>query len=403
VNAAGLGQGTLPRVDLASSPALRRVDSFLFAAALSCAVTANTAFFEEFTSSRLLIALLFLLVVQVCRLPLLLVTGETVLYLAFLTYLTISLIWTPDTVLGLNTIFPGADFVVLMVMYGSMFRWHDLHSTIVGALAGFWLCALAYAARTGYPLSIPEDFSYNAYAAMYFHGLFLTLLYAWNTGRKFVPLMMSLVLLLHIAATTSIKTSLGILLGIAVIALFYRRDLFKLVGRFGAYIAAGLVGLTYLVLANDFVIDRLKYGYARLEIGLKVLAAREDQQGYQGFDERAMWLKEGLRLWRENPVFGHGVEAFRVPFGITSHSTPVDLLYNSGLIGLGLFYAVFAVFTLRVWRLRGRPGTGLRSILFGCLVLYASVTLSGTVFYLSFIGAFFGIAIALLERQRAAD
>jgi O-antigen ligase len=151
------------------------------------------------------------------------------------------------------------------------------------------------------------------------------------------------------------------------------------------------------------VLARLTFAYERLAIGLQVLQAREDISGYSGFNEREFWMQEGLRGWSMNPLFGQGVEAFRAPYGITSHSTPVDLLYNTGLIGFCLFYAIFISLA---WRLLIRPGNhdvAMRAVLLVATAVYGFITLSGTVFYLSFMGAFLGVSCALLRPRPSRD
>lgn len=112
-----------------------------------------------------------------------------------------------------------------------------------------------------------------------------------------------------------------------------------------------------------------------------------------------MWLERGIRGWLENPLFGHGVEAFRAQFGITSHSTPTDLLYNSGLIGLVLFYSVFVSLVRRLWLRRDANPFGVDPLILGALVCLGSITLSGTMHYNSFLAATVGIASSLLAKH----
>jgi len=151
-------------------------------------------------------------------------------------------------------------------------------------------------------------------------------------------------------------------------------------------------------MSNDDLQKVLERGVTRVSIGLSVLQSREDQPGYTAFQYRTIWEREGLSGWLENPVFGYGVEAFRYEFGITSHSTPIDLLYNSGLIGVMLFYGTFGSLAQRLWRVRGVNTRSMGAVIFGTLVCYAFITLSAAMYTNTYLAAFFGLSSQILRR-----
>lgn len=376
-----------------------RMEAALLSCALSFGLVTSTTFVETFTSSHLLIVLLMLLLVQVLRRPRLFFSVECGLYGLLTLYLFVTMLWAPVPVLGLGSLFHATDFMIIMVMFGSLILTDEPRSVIGGALAGFAAGAGIYAMATGFPFRVPADFSYNAMALMYLFGLMLALLYGWMSGsRVLVPLLVA-VIFMHVVATTSIKTNLGVLLGIVAAAGIFRRQVGSAIRRHIVLLGAGFAVIAYLVLSNETVMGRMELAFDRLKVGLEVLWAREDQSGYSGFDERAYWMREGIAGWTRSPVFGHGVEAFRGDYGITSHSSPIDLLYNSGLIGFMLFYAVLVATAYRCfgWRTEAEPG--LRAILLLGLVAHGFTTFSGIVFYTSSFGAFMGIAGALLLRR----
>jgi hypothetical protein len=368
----------------------------VLAGAVSLAVTMSAIYFEEFTTSRLLIVLLLLFFVQLLRSPVVVITREIGLYASLVAYLSISLLWTPDPVLGLNTIFPAFDFLVVSLSYASLVRNTDVRAVVTGALTGLIAGALVFAVQSHFPFSVPVDFSYNAFAMMYFGGLILTLLVGVTTRSRLPVLLLAIVFVAHVTATTSIKTNLGIVVGALAVVVLRRQEAWSLLRRFAVPLALGVCALVYSVLSNPLVMARLQYAFDRLWIGLEVLQTREDHAGYTGFNERAEWARAGLAAWRLNPVFGHGVEAFRVPFGITSHSTPIDLLYNTGLIGLLLFYGMLASLALRCIGSPARSLPGVRAaVLFG-VTAFAFISLSGTLFYQTFLAILVGIGSGIL-------
>jgi hypothetical protein len=201
--------------------------------------------------------------------------------------------------------------------------------------------------------------------------------------------------MLHIVATTSIKTNLGIVLGIAAAAVMYFGFVGQLIRRRALmlFFLAGVIGIA--IASNLALRDTISRGGQRVLIGVQVLQARDDVAGYSGFEERGYWKQQGIAGWRSNPVFGSGVEAFRSDYGITSHSTPIDLLYNFGLIGFVLFYSIFASLIWRILHVAGRQQSGQRSLILGGAICYLFVSLSATMHYDIFMGAFVGISVAL--------
>ncbi len=234
---------------------------------------------------------------------------------------------------------------------------------------------------------------------MYLFGLFVTLMYACFRRSTAVLLAIAVVIMLHIVATTSIKTNLGIVLGFVAGGIMYFRHFGRLLRRKVLLLIVLVGGLGFAVASNDALVDKMESGVQRVLVGVKVLQARDDVAGYSAFEQRDYWRQVGIDGWKQNPVFGYGVEAFRDDYGITSHSTPIDLLYNYGLIGLVLFYGVFASLFWRLLRLHSRRVSSQRALIFAGVVCYVFVSLSGTVHSNMFLAAFIGISAGLLTSQ----
>jgi O-antigen ligase len=273
----------------------------------------------------------------------------------------------------MNTLLPAVNCILVMIFFGSLMSFHNVPTALAGALCGFMACAALYTITEGFPFSYPEEFSYNAIAGMYLFGLFITLMYScFRRSNSFVLTGIAIVIMAHIVATTSIKTNLGIAIGLVAAAIMYPGHFGRLLRRriIALIILAGV--LVFAIASNDLLVDQMDRGVQRVLVGVQVLQTRENSAGYSAFAERDYWKRAGIDGWKQNPVFGYGTEAFRDDYGITSHSTPIDLLYDHGLIGL---------------------------VLFGGVVCYVFVSLSGTVHYNSFLAAFIGIGSALLARH----
>jgi len=223
---------------------------------------------------------------------------------------------------------------------------------------------------------------------MYLFGLFSVLLFGWYTRLKWLSLIIALVIMVHIAATTSIKTNLGIVLGAVAAAVMYAATFLRVLRRNVVALSIVAAALVFAVISNDALLERLQIGVDRVSHGVEILQRREDVVGNTSFNDRAGWQSLGVEGWLRSPLFGNGVEAFRLDNGVTSHSTPIDLLYNSGVIGFLAFYAMFVSLGLRLVQVRGLALGSLPSLIFGGLVCYLFITLSGTMHYNTFMAIF---------------
>jgi len=372
----------------------------------SMAVTAN-AFADVSHPLRLAFVLLLLIGMHLLVIPKLWLSRELKIYAAFVGYTLLSLFWTRDIPLAMNTLTLIINFALILILFGALGWYHNRRAVITGMLGGFLVAATAYTLTERFPFTYPEGFSYNSIATMYLFGLFITIIYGWCTRRAVIPIAMSLVLILLIAATTSIKTNLGIALGAVIAGMVYFRHFIRAMRKtLIVFLAIGLL-IGFAIYSNDALFERIDAGADRVNLGIQVLMARGDVSSGTTLDVRKRWEREGLNGWLQNPIFGFGVEGFRTDYGITSHSTPVDLLYNFGLIGFGLFYATLISVVWRVGRATGPAISELRPFLLGLLSCYFFITLSGTMYYDALLAAFVATSAALLRpvtsRMRVAE
>jgi O-antigen ligase len=376
---------------------LRTFSSFCLAFAAGLLVTVN-AFSEESHNLRFgaaMVALIFIHALMKWRLW---ISRELLFYVAFVIYNGLSLFWTPNVRDGIPTVQLTANCVFVSILFSALIIFHNRRAVIQGILGGFLVGAVYYTRTSGFPFSFPEDFSYNTIAGMYLFGLFMTALYGWHKRSRILPILLGMVLLLHIGVTTSIKTNLGVLVGAVAASLSSLKYALRTMAR-NAILGLAFVGvIAYAVISNDSLMERVQGGYTRVSMGADVLVAREDKTGGAGLGKRENWAPIGIRGWVSNPVFGEGVEAFRGDFNYTSHSTVVDLLYNTGLIGFMLFYSIFASIAWRLFK-AGDPGTRYpRGLIFAALTCYAFISLSGTMYYDIFLSAVMAISAALVTR-----
>ncbi len=349
---------------------------------------------EIFNTARLGFALSVLLGLQVLRRPQIVFTREAAIYATLVGYLLIQLAWTGNRELALNTIVPSFAFLVSLMLFSSLGRMREFEAVLAGALCGFLAGAAGYTLESGFPSRYPDEFSYNAIAGMYLFGIFTALL-AMQYSRYELPwLATAAVLFGLVIATTSIKTNFGVLAGSLAASMFYAAHVARALRRRLLLLCALVLVVAYVLASNETLTGAVNRGAERIALGVEILQAREDMQGYSGFARRQRWTAIGMEGFLQNPVFGEGVEAFRARFGATSHSTLVDLLYNSGLIGFALFYGMIASV---LWRLRrSTASTGVRALVLGAMSCYVVISLAGIVHYNAVLAAIIALGVAAL-------
>lgn len=372
-----------------------RAGTFAVSAAAGLAIALNAPP-GQLPAAWLTVALVALLLLNVLHDPRVVILRETTLYAAYVAYMLVALSWTSDRVLALNTLLPAANFVIIMVLVGSLATLHHKLTVLAGMMTGVAAGAAFYTLQSGFPFRYPAEFSYNAVAGMYLLGLVVTLMLAAVSRWKGVLLLVAVVFMAHIVATTSIKTNLGIAAGVLAVAAVHFRRFVGALGRNAILLAAFAGCAVWFAMTQDSVRASFERGIDRISLGVKILANREGNYEYSAFDERTEWARAGIRGWLENPLFGHGVEAFRDRYGITSHSTIVDVLYNTGLIGFVLFYALFASLLWRLYRMRAHVPYEVRGVVFGGAICYLFISLSGTMHYSAFLAACLALSIALV-------
>jgi O-antigen ligase len=88
---------------------------------------------------------------------------------------------------------------------------------------------------------------------------------------------------------------------------------------------------------------------------------------------REQMIAKGLELWRESPVFGHGLDAFASigGFGVYAHNNYVEMLCNHGIFGFVFYYGFYLYMLYKL--LKRKENDIMRQFLIGfilCLFVY---------------------------------
>lgn len=175
------------------------------------------------------------------------------------------------------------------------------------------------------------------------------LLLKQKNNFKYLYLFYNFLFIITILATGSRKGLLIIAIGMFFLPLLVtkRSKKFKLLyGISGTITVAFLLLLTQII---PFLYDMIG---ARIErIFLSIFTGEVIDVS---MDTRITLVDSALNLISANPLFGYGLDAFRImgPWGIVTDNNYLDILVSSGIIGLIIFYAyagfvIYDYFTIK--------------------------------------------------------
>ncbi len=130
-------------------------------------------------------------------------------------------------------------------------------------------------------------------------------------------------------------------------------------------IAAIVTVIAYqLLMNNQFLYTAIGYRFEdliRYTVGLST-----EVEG--GTIIREKMVEKGLALWRESPIFGHGLDAFSKlgGFGVYSHNNYVELLCNHGIIGFVWYYGFYLYVAVKLFKMKNNDS--MRHFLIGFII-----------------------------------
>lgn len=189
----------------------------------------------------------------------------------------------------------------------------------------------------------------NAFGTTMLLGLALTLLYPGQRGfihrvpAGIIVIGLALAVLLS-GSRKAILGAIGLLVVYGVLLAFrsVKRPV-RFFGLIAILVIGAVVGFEWL--------QETPY-WTRVENFFRFLQGQTVEEG--SLYERADLIAAGIHLWKEHPLIGVGTDQFRFYAGglglreTYSHSNPVEILANFGLIGLFLYYSPYIALS---WRL----------------------------------------------------
>ena len=169
---------------------------------------------------------------------------------------------------------------------------------------------------------------------------------------------------LHSGSRTALLGLLVVMIGYVVLEQLYRPRI--LLGHLYSVIPAVFVLGGLLLLASGSVAFQDKAGallvdnervISRIHHLIAVFSGADALSSEDGsISSRTQMIVSGLKLIAQHPMFGIGLDNFRSASGADtySHSNPIEVVVSTGIVGGVLYFGIYAVLLLRLFRIRRR-------------------------------------------------
>ena len=160
---------------------------------------------------------------------------------------------------------------------------------------------------------------------------------------------LNMLLALYVILLTASKK--GAIFG-ALLFLIFLIQTVKDPKMFFKFLLGALLGL--LILSNFINMDNIIGAFEntmRRFMSFESQMASESTSGSTG--ERKYFIQIGLEFFQNNPIWGHGLDTFRFlnPMGVYAHNNYIEVLVGMGIVGFGLFYAIYATLIKKMFEM----------------------------------------------------
>ncbi len=284
----------------------------------------------------------------------------TVGYILFFLYCAASLFWSIDYAISSEMIGRMVKITInLLLVYNILKKYRMFSALFFGLFIGTLVNVLIAVGL--FPVSFVPYFegtirfmgttiNPNITSAFMFYTIFVTILWMQITKNKLFLLLgiVNIVLSYYVILITVSRTGLVVafaLIFFFIIVSFWDKE------RRAFMIWSGIV---LLIMALLFIDDQKWMQLAQIvEFGIErigyIFASLSGESVEHSAEERLEFIATALQTFKENPLFGTGVDTVRSYQGVYSHNNFTELLADCGLTGLVLYYAIHFFVLVKAW------------------------------------------------------
>ncbi|MDQ1339272.1 MAG: hypothetical protein QG567_424 [Campylobacterota bacterium] len=292
-----------------------------------------------------------------------LVNNVIVFYSIFATIALASSFWAFDfslsSFIGLRLFY---IVINLLVIYNILKKHHLKNAFLNGILLGSFVnyIFVFHLVEAPFEITMPDLRVFgtlgnpNVLAITMMFSIFASIIYLGNKEGSAKPFFyyqyVNVLLSVYLIFLTASKK--GIIFG-GILIFFYLmlslrnfKNLLRLgvLGAAAIWIAVSYIDIGELLMHAERFVSRFEFFYYSL-------------QGIGGYDysteERQNFIELGLQLLGDRPLFGYGIDNFRIFGGTYSHNNFIELLVGVGIIGAIAYYSMYAGLIVKVLKMDG--------------------------------------------------
>ncbi len=283
-----------------------------------------------------------------------------VAYALFAAFAISSVFWTVDPVTSGEKAKTLFLLVINNIIMYNVFKRFDignafLNGTILGSfinyLIAFDLIHLSMPTYLGYRFFGTMG-NPNALSITMVLNIAASMIYLQqDIDRKYKILnVLNIILAFYMIILTVSRT--GLILG-AFLVFVYIFTMLKDIKRVGYLVGIILLIVVYLLFFADTakILKYLEDVSIRLLNVVNTLSGADMEKSTL---ERKEYIEKGLEMFFDHPFGGIGIDTFRYYYGGYSHNNFVELLLGVGLIGELLYYSIFALLFVKIYKVENR-------------------------------------------------
>jgi len=272
-------------------------------------------------------------------------------YMAFLVITIFSTFWSDNFDLSLEQVSLNIKvFIILFIISNILIELKNIFYVFYGILLGVFVNYLVFfnIYHPSYETWLWVRFmgttaNPNVLAIISIFSIFATIMviYLGRIKNNIILFILYINIIMSIYMIILSASKKGILFG-ALLVLGYIFSLVKDKKQF-IKLSLGLLIISlfvYFYIDTSLLVDKIDLVSQRFE---KLITALSGQGHEQSSEERIRFIKEGFLLGSDTPIFGHGINTFRMYFGLYAHNNYIELFFDLGLIGLFLYYGMYFV------------------------------------------------------------
>ncbi len=287
------------------------------------------------------------------------INSMLLIYFIFYFYSVLALTWTIDMDYSIYTVGRMAQIAIYFLIIYNILKVFKIHEAV---FAGFML-AMLWNGLLAFDLVDVVNPTYlkvrfigttehpNSIGLLALYAILGSILWIQNLKNRWLIALnvLNIVVAYYIIVLAASRTSL--IIGALIILFFMIQVLLHKESRIFLiiFLVLGFLGFIYFVDLHLFM-EKINFVIERI---VGIFGAFDGHHADSSTAERLSFLHTMIGVFKENPIFGTGVNTARVFLhGFYSHNNYIEIMGTLGLVGLVIYYSAYVHLIWKIYNVR---------------------------------------------------